>query len=230
VDKASGSDVSFTQSWRAFGGFSIRCAAMAGCVFLLLPRTSWCQIYVNTESPSGSIVLSNFKVNENSTMLIAATAQTPPLATTGVAPVANRGQAVVPVPSDELRSLIASVAARANLSPELLHAVILAESRYDPRAVSRKGAIGLMQLLPSTGKRFGAEDLFSVQENLVAGASYLKWLMGMFGEDLELVLAAYNAGEQAVIRAGRKIPAYPETQAYVRKVLASIRQTDTALH
>ena len=142
--------------------------------------------------------------------------------------VTAAGKAGGVLPSAELRALIDSVARQTEISPELIHAVISAESRYNPKALSNKGAIGLMQLLPVTGRRFGAEDLYSVEQNVLAGAQYLKWLMGVFGEDLQLVLAAYNAGEQAVLRAGRRVPPYPETQAYVRIVLAELRRTTAA--
>jgi lysozyme len=122
-----------------------------------------------------------------------------------------------------MRTLIDEVASRNKLSPALLHAVITAESRYDARAVSSKGAIGLMQLLPATGRRFGARDLFSAEQNVAAGAGYLVWLMALFGGDLELVLAAYNAGERAVINAGCRVPPYPETRAYVKRILESLQ-------
>jgi soluble lytic murein transglycosylase-like protein len=80
-----------------------------------------------------------------------------------------------------------------------------------------------MQLMPATATRFGARDPYVARQNVLAGASYLKWLMSQFGNDLELVLAAYNAGEQAVLKAGGKIPPYAETQAYVPRVLAYMR-------
>lgn len=110
-----------------------------------------------------------------------------------------------------------------DISPRLVHAVISAESNYNPTAVSPKGAIGLMQLMPATARRFGVQDPFVVRDNVYAGASYLKWLMGYFHGDLELVLAAYNAGEQAVVRAGHKVPRYAETQAYVQRVMTDLR-------
>lgn len=194
-----------------------------------LPLAGWGQIYVGADSSSnGSIVLSNFKTDQTSVLLVEdaaamATVALPKAPKTGGVRSGNPS-----LPSVEMQQLVASVAKRIDLSPELLHAVITAESRYDAKAISHKGAIGLMQLLPSTGKRFGAKDLYSAEQNVVAGASYLKWLMGLFGEDLELVLAAYNAGEQAVIRAGRKVPPYPETQAYVRSVMASLRRSGVA--
>lgn len=115
-------------------------------------------------------------------------------------------------------------AARDNgLDPLLLHAVIRAESGYNPNALSVKGASGLMQLLPVTGKRYGVKDLFDPRENVRGGAKYLKDLLALFENDLELALAGYNAGEGSVIRAGKKIPNFRETLAYVPKVLEFYR-------
>ncbi|MGC0154964.1 lytic transglycosylase domain-containing protein [Chromobacterium vaccinii] len=108
-----------------------------------------------------------------------------------------------------------------DLDPKLLHAIIKVESGYRPQAVSSKGARGLMQVMPETGKRFGYTDLMDPENNLRAGASYLKWLLNHFENDLELAIAGYNAGEGAVRKHGRKIPPYPETQNYVKKVMAS---------
>jgi len=105
------------------------------------------------------------------------------------------------------------------VEPALLHAVVLAESAYNPRAKSPKGARGLMQLMPDTGKRYGVTDLLNPLKNLTAGAKYLKDLLAMFGNDKRLAVAAYNAGEGAVMRNGNAIPPYAETQAYVPKVL-----------
>jgi len=115
--------------------------------------------------------------------------------------------------------LIRMTAARNRLSPELLHAVIRAESAYDAAAVSPAGAIGLMQLMPATAERYGVADIWDPVENLQGGAAYLRDLLELFDQNLRLALAGYNAGENAVIRYGRKIPPYPETQSYVRKVL-----------
>jgi soluble lytic murein transglycosylase-like protein len=111
-------------------------------------------------------------------------------------------------------------AARSNeLEPALLHAVIAVESHYNPKAVSRKGASGLMQLMPDTAKRYGVSDILDPAQNISAGAQYLRDLLKMFNNDVRLALAAYNAGENAVVRFG-KIPPYQETVAYVPKVLA----------
>jgi hypothetical protein len=114
--------------------------------------------------------------------------------------------------------LINRVAQEQQLQPELLHAVVRAESAYDPRAVSSKGAVGLMQLMPATAKRYGVHDREDPRQNLSGGARYLRDLLELFEDDLTLALAAYNAGENAVLRYGRQVPPYPETQNYVRKV------------
>lgn len=114
--------------------------------------------------------------------------------------------------------LIERVAREQQLHPELLHAVVRVESAYDPKAVSSKGAVGLMQLMPATAARFGVSDREDPQQNLKAGARYLRELLGMFDNDLTLALAAYNAGENAVIRYGNRVPPFPETRDYVRKV------------
>jgi soluble lytic murein transglycosylase-like protein len=115
--------------------------------------------------------------------------------------------------------MIAKVAREQKLEPALLHAVIAVESAYNPQAKSPKGATGLMQLMPDTAKRYGVTDLLNPMENLRAGARYLRDLLGMFNNNLRLVLAAYNAGEGAVIRSGNAVPNYPETRAYVPRVL-----------
>jgi soluble lytic murein transglycosylase-like protein len=119
---------------------------------------------------------------------------------------------------------ILAAARRNGLDPALLHAVIQIESGYDARAVSPKGAAGLMQLMPETARRFGAADRFAPEENLEAGARYLGHLLALFEGDLELALAAYNAGEEAVLRHGRAIPPYAETRRYVPAVLARYRR------
>jgi soluble lytic murein transglycosylase-like protein len=117
--------------------------------------------------------------------------------------------------------LIHAAAKSAGLEPELVHAVISVESAYRQDAKSVKGAVGLMQVLPETAQRYGIRDpAKSARENLKAGTLYLKDLMQMFNGRLELVLAAYNAGENVVLRYGWKIPPYPETQRYVPAVLA----------
>lgn len=120
---------------------------------------------------------------------------------------------------------VESAAKRAALDPALVHALIYVESRHNPAARSPKGALGLMQVLPETASRYGIRDVIrSVDENLLAGTSYLRDLISMFDGRLDLVLAAYNAGENAVLRHGLRIPPYRETQQYVPAVLEKYRE------
>ncbi len=123
----------------------------------------------------------------------------------------------------EYEDLIRDTASRYRLHPELLHAVVQTESAYNPEAVSSAGAAGLMQLMPDTARRYGVRDVWDPKQNVVGGASYLRDLLDMFDNDLRLALAAYNAGENAVLRYGNQIPPYAETQDYVRKVIGSLR-------
>ncbi|PCE21582.1 lytic transglycosylase domain-containing protein [Burkholderia ubonensis] len=108
--------------------------------------------------------------------------------------------------------------------PELLRAVIDVESGYNPKAVSDKGALGLMQLMPDTARRFSRGDMLNPRDNVLAGAQYLRFLLDLFNENVELTLAAYHAGENAVIRAGYRIPSFPTTRVYVPRVLARYKQ------
>jgi hypothetical protein len=110
------------------------------------------------------------------------------------------------------------IAAQHRLEPALLHAVISAESSYNPWAVSPKGAMGLMQLMPGTAARFGVGNPYDPIANMQGGARYLRWLLDYFN-DTRLAVAAYNAGEGAVQKYGNQIPPYRETQNYVVKVL-----------
>ena len=115
---------------------------------------------------------------------------------------------------------INNAAKKYNLDAKLLHAVIRTESAYNEKAISSAGAVGLMQLMPATAKRYGVSDRKNGKQNIDGGARYLKDLLKMFNSDLSLVLASYNAGEGAVKKYNNSIPPYPETQNYVRKVLA----------
>jgi len=120
-------------------------------------------------------------------------------------------------PPPEISHLVEQTASRLRVDPQLVHAIIKVESEYHPQAVSRKGAMGLMQLIPETAQRFGVANPFNPKENIEGGVSYLKHLLDLFRGDLSLSLAAYNAGEAAVQRFGG-IPSFAETQNYVRKV------------
>jgi len=129
------------------------------------------------------------------------------------------------------RPMIRDAALRRSLSPELVEAIARVESDFNPHEVSEKGALGLLQVMPATGRRFGVdrERLFDPEANLAAGTAYLAWLLEYYRGDLDLVLAAYNAGEGAVDKY-RGIPPYPETQVYVKRVRAALRELETRLN
>lgn len=134
------------------------------------------------------------------------------------------------IPEGPFGSMIFEAARRHSINPQVVAALIGAESAGDPRAVSRKGARGLMQLMPATAERFGTrkEKLYDPKENLEAGIRYLSWLVEQFPNDLSKVLAAYNAGENAVMRYGG-IPPYRETRNYVRRIYSTLGLTVTGL-
>jgi soluble lytic murein transglycosylase-like protein len=115
-------------------------------------------------------------------------------------------------------AIIDRYAVKHGVDPVLVRAVIQVESNFNPRCVSHKGARGLMQLMLGTAKRFGVRDIFDVEQNIQGGIRYLAVLLEMFPDDLSRALAAYNAGENAVIRNGG-IPPYEETMTYVKRAL-----------
>jgi len=119
--------------------------------------------------------------------------------------------------------LILDAARRHGLNPQLVAAVVRAESAFKPRAVSHKGARGLMQLMPATARRFGVEvaELFTPERNLDAGSRYLRWLVDRFPDDLPRILAAYNAGEATVERY-QGVPPYRETRNYIRRICKTL--------
>ncbi len=121
---------------------------------------------------------------------------------------------------------IKDVAIRYGVSEDLIAAIIETESSFDPRAVSRRGARGLMQLMPATAALLGVGDPFDPRENIEGGVRHLRALMDRFDNDLPLVLAAYNAGEQAVIQYGG-IPPYPQTRQYVSRILRRLNRDGT---
>jgi soluble lytic murein transglycosylase-like protein len=173
------------------------------------------QIYIST-GEDGVIVLSSSADGLAPQLLIPA--DNPALrGVTTSAPAPNL-ERLAPIP-ENYRSFVQEASATYRLPVALIHAVIAVESGYNPHAVSLKGAQGLMQLMPATARRFGNTNVWDPRNNILTGSRYLRWLLDFFGQNLELSLAAYNAGEGAVIRAGRQIPRYTETEKYVPKVL-----------
>jgi soluble lytic murein transglycosylase-like protein len=130
-------------------------------------------------------------------------------------------------PPPEVKKLAESIAAKHRVEPLLVDSVIRYESNYNPHAISPKGAMGLMQLIPSTARRFGVSDTFHPEQNIEGGVKYLKYLMELYNGDEKLALAAYNAGEGAVARY-KGVPPYRETQDYVRKVTTRLGESRAA--
>lgn len=117
-------------------------------------------------------------------------------------------------------AMIAEAGARQGVDPALLYSIMHQESTFKKGAISPKGARGLMQLMPATAARFGVSNIFDPRQNIEGGARYVRFLLTMFDNDVPLTLAGYNAGEGAVLKYGRNIPPYRETQEYVRRITA----------
>lgn len=124
--------------------------------------------------------------------------------------------------NNDYSRLIEAASRKYNISSNIIRAVIMAESGFDTRAVSKAGAIGLMQLMPDTAKALGVNDAFDPRENIDGGVRYLKNMLSEFGGNLELALAAYNAGPNSVKKYGG-IPPYEEIQNYVKKVMSNLK-------
>jgi soluble lytic murein transglycosylase-like protein len=128
-------------------------------------------------------------------------------------------RSIVPASARALEDKIAAAARASRVEPGLLHAVIRVESGYNAKAISPKGALGLMQLMPATTKRYGVVDPFDAAQNLSDGARHLRHLLDLFANNKALALAAYNAGAGAVAAHGGRIPPFAETASYVPAVL-----------
>jgi soluble lytic murein transglycosylase-like protein len=132
----------------------------------------------------------------------------------------NSPSSLIPKKKDELfHPIIDEAACRHEIDPALVKAIIMAESSYNPRAISKKGAKGLMQLMPLTAKSYGVEDAFDPKHNIHAGVAYFRTLLNQFNGDERLALAAYNAGSKRV-RQYKGVPPFEATQLYIEKVFA----------
>ncbi len=129
----------------------------------------------------------------------------------------GRSRPAMDIGRDGAEKLVREAADRHRVDPALVRAVIETESNWNPKAYSHKGAGGLMQLIPTTAQRYGAYDVFDPQQNIDAGVKHLKWLLERYNGNLDLALAAYNAGEGAVDRV-HGVPSYRETRNYVQRV------------
>lgn len=189
--------------------------------WLAIPA-AYADIYVHGGtgiSERGEIRLSNFPVESDYRLLVE---DAPPA---GVAMPAQTGAALaVPAQALPFDDAVRAAASETALEPALLHAVISVESRHDAQARSPRGAQGLMQLMPATARRFKVSDPYDPLQNIRAGARYLRELRDLYKGDMNLALAAYNAGPGAVYRSGGRIPPYAETRNYVPKVMHIYRK------
>ncbi len=176
----------------------------------MTPALAHAQIYAWRDA-GGNLVLSD-KPKDPSAKTYAVSSATNAYLTTS--PMKNRR-------ASAYDDLIADHSARQDVRPELVRAVIQAESAFNPRARSVKGAMGLMQLMPATAAEYGVLDAFNPVENIRAGVAYLKSLLVRYNDDESLALAAYNAGPTAVERFNRSVPPYRETRSYVAKIRAA---------
>jgi hypothetical protein len=171
-----------------------------GLAFLLLPLEAWGEVKVVRRS-DGTLLMYN----------------------SGGSPKPGAGATILrPAPDPQWSTWIEQHAKRQRLDPRLVQAVIQVESSFDPRAVSRKGARGLMQLMPETARELEVPDSFDPEENIRGGTAYLRQMLDLFDGSLVHALAAYNAGPGAVRRHGG-VPPFDETREYVRRVLTLYR-------
>jgi len=187
---------------------------------LFLFRPAWANIYVFT-ADDGTVSLSNVPVDSRYKLMVI----------TGVEAEKSRPDIAAGNFANKARfeKIINEVANTYGVDQALLHAVITVESGYSPNVVSRKGARGLMQLMPVTARRYGVEDSLDPMQNLHGGTQYLRDLLKLFNSDVSLALAAYNAGENAVLKHGRRIPPFRETTRYVPRVLAFYKKYQVQL-
>jgi hypothetical protein len=193
-------------------GFAVA-VLIAGAWFLIAGPVK-AQIATTLDPATGKVVYQN---GDSPTLRRRSTISSSLSASAAGASAKNSITVPVGQPPDELDRIVQDAATRHNVDPALVKAVITTESGWNPKAVSNKGAVGLMQLIPGTAQRFGVGNSLDPAQNIEGGTTYLKSLLDRYQGDLPKTLAAYNAGEHAVDLSGG-VPAYPETQKYVQKV------------
>ena len=188
-------------------------AGLMVAAFLAAPRPAEAQIYSSRDA-KGTLVLSNHQLDPSAKRLDLPKAPSVPAPKAVAATQRRRGA--------EYDGFIEAQAAAHGVRPELIRGVIQAESNFNPRALSPKGAMGLMQLMPATAAHLGVLNPFNAFENIRGGIAYLRQLLNRYDSNEALALAAYNAGPGAVDRHGVQVPPYQETQQYVKRILGSM--------
>lgn len=225
-------DIAVTQSRRIVGALAMLHAAHASMYFFSLHTGPWlcaaallclpcgaahADVY-SFVAENGSSHFSDSPDDPRYKLLLRVAADAPAAADTGAGtgPAMHAGQ--------RYDSAIAAAARSSHVEAALLHAVIAVESNYNPQAVSRKGALGLMQLMPATARSLGVSEPLNAVQNIRGGAQHLRALLDRFDNDKTLALAAYNAGVGAVLASGGHIPPFAQTRAYVPAVLRHYQQ------
>jgi len=194
-------------------GYLMACAALAAC----LAAPAFADIY-SFRDERGVVHFTNIKGLDPRYKLVRKEGAINPVSYTPTAPYTPTREEL-----ERYTAIIKTASQSYGVDARLVHAVISAESNYNPNAVSRTGAQGIMQLMPDTARRYGVQNSMDPIENIHAGTRYLRDLLAMFKGRLDLALAAYNAGENAVLRSGG-IPPYAETRSYVPRVLGYYRE------
>jgi hypothetical protein len=182
---------------------------------------------VRTDARTGKLVRATLVTSKPVTQQVIAPRVVEPIVPSAEPETPETGN---PGSASNVNEAVERIAAQHSLPPQLLHSVIKVESNYNPMAVSSAGALGLMQLIPATARRFGVGNVFNPVENIQGGARYLRYLLDLYKGNYPLALAAYNAGEGAVARYGG-VPPYRETQNYlvlIRKRLEESRKAEAA--
>ncbi len=185
-------------------------AALCCCVFLGMALRAGAQVTAHVDETGKRIFINAEPPGKAAGVLVKAVAVRVMPTLSGVPPADNHRR-------EELQRLVVDAADRHQLDPALIAAMISHESNWNPRAVSRKGAQGLMQLMPSRARMLGVTDIFDPAQNINAGVRYFRWLLERYSGDLDKALAGYNAGEGAVDRAGG-VPNFTETRNYVQRI------------
>lgn len=206
---------------------SLRAGVLASLIVsLACPGSASAQVF-GAVRQNGLVVLTNLPKETSETslkLIVAAPPAEQPDNESIASGLESNAVGVGDIDTSPFAEIVTEASRKWKVRPELLQAVIAVESGFNPLAISKRGARGLMQLMPGTAKRFAAGDLFDPRTNVLAGAQYLRTLLDLFDDNVELAVAAYNAGEQSVINAGYRVPAIPETKAYVPAVMARYRR------
>jgi hypothetical protein len=191
---------------------TVRRLFLTSALALTLPICTWAADEV-TEKPGIQVTYRDGRA------YVTNTAVNPPFANSeGAAAGLTPKNLDARMPAD-IQTLVHKYSKTHGVDPQLVAAVMRVESNYDHLARSPKGALGLMQLIPATGRRFGVRDFFDPEQNIEGGVKYLRFLSDMFGPtNIDLITAAYNAGENRVARLGNRVPSIPETRDYVHKI------------